>query len=282
MRIAGAADAGRSKFKAVLYLAFGGIAIILVVAVGLALYTSDQLGQAVERTTREVLPETLAALRLSERSALLVALAPTLANASDRGQLQQLADQLDGLVREIDAHIARLNVRADPNMIAILRDRVSFLATTLQTLKAANADRIALDDQQAAMLAEIGRVHGEMNDTVSPVVYGVNSLNQLLAKRVVRQRVTAVQELQERHIQQMLATMELRLLFERLIAARRGVDRSGADSQKDAVEPVRAAFGRLRSLQGDEQGRNFAQLAIVAERFLQQEPLLQQPETSER
>ncbi len=122
---AGAADPGRSKFKAVLYLAFGGIAIILIVAVSLALYTSDQLGQAVKRTTREVLPETSAALRLSERSALLVALAPTLANASDRGQLQQIADQLDGLVREIDAYIARLDVRVDPNAIAILRDRVN-------------------------------------------------------------------------------------------------------------------------------------------------------------
>lgn len=186
--VAGSAAVGRSKFKAALYLAFSGIAVILATAVGLALYTSDQLGRAAERTTREVLPETLAALRLSERSALLVALAPTLANASDDGQLQQLADQLDALVREIDAHIARLNARVDPNTLAILRDRVSFLSTTLQTLKAANADRIALDGQQAAMLAKIGKLHGEMNDTVSPVVYGVNSLNQLLAKRVVRQQ----------------------------------------------------------------------------------------------
>ncbi|HRF62734.1 MAG TPA: response regulator [Candidatus Competibacter sp.] len=279
---AGAADPGRSKFKAVLYLAFGGIAIILIVAVSLALYTSDQLGQAVKRTTREVLPETSAALRLSERSALLVALAPTLANASDRGQLQQIADQLDGLVREIDAYIARLDVRVDPNAIAILRDRVSFLATTLQTLKAANADRIALDDQQAATLAEIGRVHGEMNDTVSPVVYGVNSLNQLLAKRIVRQRVTAVREPQERHIQQVLAAMELRLLFDRLIAARRGAGKSGIDLQEDAIESLRAAFSRLRLSQDDEQDQNFARLASAAERFLQQESSLQQSRILDR
>lgn len=282
MRIAGSVDAGRSKFKAALYLAFGGIAVILMTAVGLALYTSDQLGRVVERTTREVFPETLAALRLSERSALLVALAPTLASAGDRGRLQQLADQLDGLVRQIDAHIARLNVRVDPNTIAILRDRVSFLAATLRTLKAANADRIALDGQQAAMLAEIGRVHGEMNDTVSPVVYGVNSLNQLLAKRVVRQQVATVRGLQERHGQMILAVMELRLLVDRLTAARRSDGKSGVDSRQDVIESIRATFDRLRSAQGDEQDQHFAQLAIAAERYLRQESLLQRSETLDR
>ncbi len=282
MRIDGVADTGRSKFRAVLCLAFGGIAVILMTAVGLALYTSDQLGQAVERTTHEVLPETLAALRLSERSALLVALAPALANASDREQSQRLADQLDGLVREIDAHIARLNVRIDPNTIAILRDRVAFLATTLQTLKAANANRIALNNQQAAMLAEIGTLHGEMNDIVSPVVYGVNSLNQLLTKRLVRQQATTMRGLQEQRVQQILAIMELRLLLDRLTAARRNHGKNGVNLRQDEIEPIRAAFDRLRSAQGDGQDQRFAQLAVVAERFLRRKPPLQWSETSDR
>ena len=47
MRSTGRIEADRSRFRTALYLAFGGIAIILIVAVGLAFYTSDQLGRAV-------------------------------------------------------------------------------------------------------------------------------------------------------------------------------------------------------------------------------------------
>ncbi|MCB1823218.1 MAG: response regulator [Candidatus Competibacteraceae bacterium] len=269
MRIARPADTGQSQFKTALYLAFGGIAVILTIAVGVALYTSDQLGQAVERTTREILPETLAALRLSERSALLVALAPTLANASDHEQLQQLADQLDDLVREIDIHIARLTVHVDPNIIAILRDRVSFLAATLKTLKAANTDRILLNDQQTAMLAEVGKVHGEMNDTVSPVIYGVNSLNQLLAKRAIRRQMTAMRELQEQHVQQILAITELRLLRDRLIMTRLGSGENHAGPRKDLIELTRTALTRLQAVQHAEQDVDFTHLEDVGKRFLQ-------------
>ena len=134
----GAGSAERSRFRAALYVTFGGIAAILIVTVGLALYMTNRLGQAVEGTTHEILPETLAALRLSERSALLAALAPTLAGARDQQELHQLAARLDALIREIGIYISRLGIRADPNTIAILRDRVALLSYTLQTLKSAN------------------------------------------------------------------------------------------------------------------------------------------------
>jgi phosphoglycerate-specific signal transduction histidine kinase len=283
MRIAGLGGAhNRSRFKTALYLAFGGIAVILMIAVGLALYTSARLGQAVDHTTREILPETLAALRLSERSALLAALAPTLASANDGQQLQQLASQLDDLIREIDTYITRLNVRVDPNNLAILRHRVAFLATTLQTLKDTSADRIALAGQQTAVLAEIRKVHSELNDTISPVVYGVTSLDQLLAKRVVREQVAAMRELQEQHVHQVLAVMELRLWFDRLTAARRATDGSVAKPQEDLLGLMRAALARLRSAQPAEQEHDFAALAATVEQLFQTEPLPRSSDTLER
>ncbi len=283
MRIAGLGGAhNRSRFKTALYLAFGGIAVILMIAVGLALYTSARLGQAVDHTTREILPETLAALRLSERSALLAALAPTLASANDGQQLQQLASQLDDLIREIDTYITRLNVRVDPNNLTILRHRVAFLATTLQTLKDTSADRIALAGQQTAVLAEIRKVHSELNDTISPVVYGVTSLDQLLAKRVVREQVAAMRELQEQHVHQVLAVMELRLWFDRLTTARRATDGSVAKPQEDLLGLMRDALARLRSAQPAEQEHDFAALAATVEPLFQTEPLPRPSDTLER
>ena len=137
-----------------------------------------------------------------------------MAGARDQEQLNQLATRLDALIREISIYITRLGARADPNIIAILRDRVALLSHTLQTLKSANTERLLLEEQQNDLLADIHKAHSDFNDTVSPVIYGVTSLNQLLAKRVVRQQITAVQVMQDQHVQQVLATTDLRLSFE--------------------------------------------------------------------
>ncbi|MBL8250665.1 MAG: response regulator [Candidatus Competibacter sp.] len=262
--------AARNRFKTALFLAFGGIAIILLAAVGLALYTSDQLGQAVERTTRETLPETLAALRLSERSALLAALAPTLASASDRDQLQQRARQLDDLIREIDRHITRLSRRVDPNAVAILRERVAFLAITLQTLKLTNADRLALDERQREMLAEIGKTHNDLNDTVSPIIYGVTSLNQLLAKRALRQQVTALREVEDTHLHQILTASDLYRAIGRPFGDGREADGS-EPAWASPLKAMRETFDRLRSVQGAQPDQRFAELAAAAQPFFERE-----------
>lgn len=74
--------------------------------------------------------------------------------------------------------------------------------------------------------------------------------------------------------------MELRLLADRLTAAHRFDSKSGVDSRQDAIESMRAAFDRLQSAQaGHEQNQYFAQLAVVAERFLRRKPPLQPSET---
>jgi len=273
------AGADRVKFRTALYLAFGGIAAILIGTVALALYTSEQLGQAMARATGEILPETLAALRLSERSTLLVALAPALASANDEERLQRLAEQLNGLVQEIDAHITRLSGRADADTLALLRERVAFFSTNLRALKRANADRIVLIVRQNSLLAETRRTHDELNDAVSPVVYGVTSLNQLLAKRVVRQQVAILVAIQERHVRQLLALMDLRLLLVRSTVARSDSG-SGGGAPEDPIAAMRDALARLRSAQpSGEQEQDFAQLVAEAERFFR---LRAQPRRSDR
>lgn len=268
----GAGSAERSRFRAALYMTFGGIAAILIVTVGLALYMTNRLGQAVEGTTHEILPETLAALRLSERSALLAALAPTLAGARDQQELHQLAARLDALIREIGIYISRLGIRADPNTIAILRDRVALLSHTLQTLKSANIDRLALEQWQSGLLADIHTAHSDFNDTVSPVIYGVTSLNQLLAKRVVRQQITAIRTMQDQHIQQMLASTDLRLLLECIDRGRLdGQDSSIAQTEQTEREKMRAILEAIGGLQHPRSSESFAALSVAAEHFFRTE-----------
>ena len=266
----GSGSINRNRFKTALYWAFGGIVAVLVTTVGLALYMTTQLGQAVENTTHEILPETLAALRLSERSALLAALAPTLASARDDGELQQLAERLDELIQDIMLSITRLGVRVAPDTVTVLRDRVLLLAHTLQTLKEANAERIVLGQRQSERLAEIRKAHSEFNDTVSPVIYGVTSLSQLLAKRGVRQQVTGLQGLQEQHLQLVLSSMALRLGLESARAAPASSDLTQV--WEAASRSLREALDRLAAARHLRLQAELAQLATVAERFLKTEP----------
>lgn len=270
------ARTNRRRFKTALSLGFGGIAAILIIAVGLALYASDQTGRAMNYTAQQVLPEMLAALRLSERSALLVALAPTLASADDDGQLQQLGGQLDALIEEINSYIKQLKNHINPNPAAILRDRVAYLAFTLRTLKQANAERIALTRQQNTLLTQIRAIHGELNETASPVVYGVTSLSQLMAKRMVRQQLAILKELQEQHLQQITALLELRLLLSQLTSAP-----ANDPSQPTTVALMRAALGRLQQLEHPDQP-NFQRLADMAEQVFQAWQGPRQPDALER
>lgn len=273
MAIPAALLSGRNRFKRVLFWAFGGIAAILILAVGLALYASTQLGRTVSRTTGEMLPETLAALRLSERSALLTALAPSLASASNHEQLRQLAGQLDTLIHEISLNINGLNSRFDAGSAAILRERVTFLAATLQVVEAANADRITLEQQQMRLLADIGKAHAELNDTAGPVVYGVNSLNQLLAKRDVRAQMNIIQNVQSHSNQGFGAAVKLHW------AARQIMLGSGwGDATETMAHDALAGWWQAQHRAGQELA--FAPLAAVTRRLLQVEQWSPGPDES--
>jgi len=104
----------QSNFRTNLYFAFASIAAILVFAVALALYSAHEQSRALTRITKDVLPATLAALRLAERSASLAASAPTLTHSD---------------LTDFDAYV-------DPETIHNIRREVTRLGDSLRALKA--------------------------------------------------------------------------------------------------------------------------------------------------
>ncbi|MGE3535816.1 MAG: ATP-binding protein [Candidatus Tectimicrobiota bacterium] len=201
--------------KTALLLAFSGVAIILLFAVALALYTAEQFSLAIQHTADDILPETLAALRLSERSVWLAAFAPTLASAETDAQLQQAGQRLDRMVQEIDTHLTFLEGRADVQVSKTVRAQVAVLAETLYSLQEANTQRLTLRRQQQALSLDARQIHNELNDTVSPILYGITSLHQLLAKRAIRGQTRAIHELQQQNLQQQDGTeMSLQTVLE--------------------------------------------------------------------
>jgi signal transduction histidine kinase/ActR/RegA family two-component response regulator len=250
------------QFKTWLTLAFAGVAGILVFAVVLAFYASAQLGEALDRTSGEILPEMLAALRLAERSASLAASAPTLVNAPDGEQLQVLAQRLSGLLHDIDTHIAILHARADDRTVGDIRAGAGLLAEVLESLQKNTARRLTLARRHDAALTAVRRVHSELVDTVNPVVYGATSLARLFTRGVIRQHTTVIQTLHEQDMQRLTGLLALHGLMQRL-AAPPGPSRSNVNT----ASPERFAVVRdaLRDLQALVDPADHAALSSAAQ-----------------
>lgn len=194
-------------------LSYSGSALVLLLAGGLALYLMNQLVTVVEQATSDILPKTLVAMRLSEHSALLAASAPSLTNASDREQTRQIAADLDRLKEEIDSNVAILAEISESDQLGKIKQDVAILANTLAKLKSATNKRIALDDRHVAALAHIRLVHSELEDTISPVVWGVSSITRLFGKRTARANKKNIKALRDEHVPLLLGLLELRSTY---------------------------------------------------------------------
>ena len=122
------------NFSQSLCLSFIGSALVLLLAGGFALYLMNQLGTAVERAIDEILPRTLVAMRLSENSALLAASAPSLTNARNPRETEQIAAGLDELNKEIERHVAKLEEAPQSDRLEQVRNDVATLTDTLSKI----------------------------------------------------------------------------------------------------------------------------------------------------
>ncbi|MEE4376007.1 MAG: response regulator [Candidatus Competibacteraceae bacterium] len=205
-----------NDFKIRLYAAFSSIAFILIAVAGLALYTSTEQNWALERITRQALPEALAALKLAERSASLAAATPTLANAEDDAQLQQIGGWLDKLIDDIRAHLVRLDINVESASLDTIRQEVSQLRESLNALKDIVQVRNTLAQKQAALREQARLIHNDLIDTISPVVYGVTSLAQLSTRQVIRSNEKLFTTLRDEATQRLTGLLALHILAQRL------------------------------------------------------------------
>ncbi len=247
-------DIGGSK--ALLFSAFAGIAVILVFAVTIALVTQNRLSTAVQRTTTEALPELLAALRLSGINALLAATTPTLSTANDRSELDATSLRLDVLLADVESQLGLLNGQDHEGTTNKARQAVQTMRSTLAKLKAANYQRIHLAARQKEAWLRIQSVHSKLIDTVSPVVYGVGSLNQLFARRALRRQNAGVRKLRDVLHPRVLALLELDHLV------------SGASPSHESAKAIQ---DRLASLRGTLSEDDFESLSQAVKPFLSSE-----------
>ncbi len=229
--------------KPLLILAFAGSGLIFATAVVVSLYTQNLLNAAVQRTTTQALPELLAALRLSERNALLAAATPTLSTARDLDELAEIRTRLDGLLADVDSQLTLLDREEPEQTIKQVRRSAGVIRSSIGKLKAANELRIRLAAQQRDALNRIQRIHSELMDTISPVFYGVSSLNNLFARRAQRSQGQRLRELRDQLYPRVFALLELKSLAsaERLTEESRVELRQRVTSLRDLISDESSA-----------------------------------------
>lgn len=224
-------------------LSYSGSALVLLLAGGLALYLMDQLGAAVEQAISDILPKTLIATRLSEHSALLAASAPKLTSAGDRDHTQQIGADLDLLKSQLIDDVTRLTEISDSQRLGQIKHNVEVITEALSRLKHATEERIVLDDRHTAALARVRQVHAELEDTISPVVWGVSSLSRLFGKRTARLNTSNIRELGDRQVPILIMLLELQHAYQVFAANAQDAGLLPANGQQEALRP---AWRRLR------------------------------------
>ncbi|WP_260291770.1 EAL domain-containing protein [Sedimenticola hydrogenitrophicus] len=231
---------GGAALKRRLGIAFIGVATILAAAVGTALYTHGRMAGSVQRTSGELLPELLATLRLSERSAQLTAAAPLLSGTTSGEELAGIDRHLRQLLVDLEQQLNRLSAGTRESVTGRIRDQVQLMRQALLELTAAHAERIELRLRQQGELVRLQRAHSELIDTVSPVVYGVSSLNQLFARRFERRFQASLSRLLEREQPLIQGLIELIPLT------------TGDGAPPGRREALRRLLERLHPLLGEE------------------------------
>ncbi len=186
------------SFKAKLFLAFSGIAFLILFSTGFALYSFNQFGDAVDNTAEVTIPGMIAAMRLSEQSTLLVAIAPILAASEEEEELRETGIRIDRLIESIRNSVGFLIAQegqADEEVIFRISMQSEELGKKLSDLKDKSLRQLLLKNSLRSVLKEVQKSHNEFADTVSPVIYGASSLTSLFGKRTARQISSAIKDL---------------------------------------------------------------------------------------
>ncbi|KPA17438.1 membrane protein containing ATP-binding region, ATPase-like protein [Candidatus Magnetomorum sp. HK-1] len=181
------------NFHSRLYFSFLCIGLLILFSTAFSIYSFNRFGKVMDSTTGESIPEMLAAMKLSERSAMLTAIAPVLAASKNVEQLRTTSKRMDFLINDIDYNLQLLASRSVEKIVLNVKESSSAITQTLTEIKDATLKRIDLSKQIYDQKQEILNLHNDLVDTVTPIIYGANSLANLFSRRTARKNVATVQ-----------------------------------------------------------------------------------------
>lgn len=235
-----------------LFLAFGAVAGLTVLACAVALVSYNDVGVTLRGITEDNLPAMSLSLRLAKSSAEVVSAAPAVLAAVDVRQrnsaMTMLAADQRSLGQVIDALAATPGGQA---ATAVLRQTAAELHGNLDQLGAAVGRRLALRDQRIAQVRAIRAIDDALDKKLAPLIDDASFNLVILLQgatdapdaKVIQQRISDIADKQLGAFQAMLelradCNLALGLLGE-----------AANIPERDLLPPVRdrftAAAGRI-------------------------------------
>lgn len=164
--------AGRALgIRGKLFLAFSAMAVLTIVAGGVAWFAFVEIGESVHRITSESVPAMSASLELAEKSAEISALAPALMASTDQSQRGAVQQLLDARTNELDALIGRFETaRVDRDSIVELQEVREGISGSLEALDESVNQRLKLQDRRESALNRLSRAQAAFQEILEPMV----------------------------------------------------------------------------------------------------------------
>lgn len=153
-----------------LFIAFGGVASLTLVASLVALLSYRYIGRSFEHIERDGIPAITNALVLAREAAELSASAAALPDATDRATLDRSVGLLETKRRAMAASLDRLaGVSIDPGLIEALRRSTRELDASMERLAASVDKRLIVSAERRRVVNEAVAKHRKLTEKLAPL-----------------------------------------------------------------------------------------------------------------
>lgn len=159
------------RVRGKLFLSFGAVALLTVLAAGVGLVTFAQLGSDFQQLTQRDLPKFADSADLAVKTTDLVVAANAVVNSTDQAQREAALTKLQGASRQIASKGASL-LKAEPDnpLLVDLQSTATKFSETISTLDTYTADRIERTARRTENLARVFASSEALTAILSPKI----------------------------------------------------------------------------------------------------------------
>ncbi len=157
-----------------LFMAFGFVAALTVLASGIAWKGMDEVSTAITKITAEAIPEITDSLTLAQQTTLIAAAAPALSSVTSNAEREQLISDLRSQIEEVTNRINALpGAELDRATLTGILDK---LTAQIDIMDKAVAVKIKARSDASQALLDLEQVHEEVLRALKPAILGSNSV----------------------------------------------------------------------------------------------------------
>ncbi|SMF09707.1 Methyl-accepting chemotaxis protein [Tistlia consotensis] len=154
-----------------LFLAFGAVAGLTVLASGAAWFTFGGVEQAYDETAQRTAPAMEQSLRLQIGATELAGAAPELAAAADDSARQTLSATLSAKTWELEDRLDKLKkLGASEETVTAVKGQVSRLGDAVQALDEAVSKRLRLASEHDKRMSQVDAAQAEVGKMIAPKI----------------------------------------------------------------------------------------------------------------